>query len=142
MIDDFSFNAWKDGFCSGVKYCLENSKKLSKAEFQIKLANGQLDDLTFFHNVGSDAENGKWFIAGARQGTYMTMLTNWDHNQVNNNAALEELWKTVNSVEPDVVINRVAEDLRQELNLPVCMLAPEESKFFKYHLSKIKNYQV
>lgn len=136
MTDDFSFNAWKDGFCSGVKYCLDDDKKLSKTEFQNRLTSGQLDQLTIFHNIGSDVANGKWFIAGARQGTYMTMLTNWDHNQIKDNNALIELWKTVSSVEPEVVINRVAEDLHNELDLPVCMLAPVESAFFKYHLDK------
>jgi hypothetical protein len=92
-----------------------------------------LDHLTIWQNIGRDAEFGIWAIAGARQGTYMTMLTNWDHRLVRDFAALEELWQTVKDSDPEQVAGVVAEDLSTQLDLPVTHYGPEESKFFKFH---------
>jgi hypothetical protein len=66
-------------------------------------------------------------------GTYMTMLTNWDHRRVQDFAELEELWSTVADSDPELLAGRVAEDLDSQLDLPITMYGTEESKFFKYH---------
>ena len=72
-------------------------------------------------------------MAGARQGTYMTMLTQWDHTQVQNFEALAELWKTVETSEPRLLAGRLAEDLNTQLGLPMIVLEAEQSEFFKRH---------
>ena len=61
------------------------------------------------------------------------MLTEWDHRQVQDFAALEELWKTVQDSDPELLAGRVAEDLVAQLDLPVNMIGESESKFFKHH---------
>jgi hypothetical protein len=66
-------------------------------------------------------------------GTYMTMLTDWDHKQVQDFESLTELWKTVETSDPELLAGRVAEDLDAQLDLPITMYGPEESKFFKFH---------
>jgi hypothetical protein len=66
-------------------------------------------------------------------GTYMTMLTEWDHTQVQYFAALEELWKTVETSDPEIMAGRVAKDLVTQLDLPINRLDEKESKFFKHH---------
>jgi hypothetical protein len=66
-------------------------------------------------------------------GTYMTMLTEWDHQQVQDFSALAELWKTVESSNPEIFAGRVAEDLVAQLDLPVNRLGEHESNFFKHH---------
>mgnify|MGYP003339779002 CR=1 FL=1 len=66
-------------------------------------------------------------------GTYMTMLTNWDHKEVQDFEALAELWKTVETSNPEILAGRVAEDLETQLDLPISMYNEEESKFFKHH---------
>jgi hypothetical protein len=92
-----------------------------------------LDNLTIWHNVGSDADYGYWAMAGARQGTYMTMLTNWDYLQVQNFDALAEIWQTVEHEQPEHISNNIANELHSQLDLPMHMLTVEASKFFKHH---------
>jgi hypothetical protein len=128
-----AFHAWRAGFREGVKMCLNRGAKPTLEEFRDRVHQRNLDHLTVWHNIGADVDHGYWSIAGARQGTYMTMLTNWDHTQVQNFDALAELWTTVESSDPRLLAGRVAEDLDQQLDLPMAMLEAEQSKFFKHH---------
>jgi hypothetical protein len=128
-----AFHAWRAGFREGVKMCLNRGAKPTAAEFKDRVHQRNLDHLTIWHNIGADVDHGYWSMAGARQGTYMTMLTNWDHTQVQDFDALAELWTTVESSDPRLLAGRVAEDLDQQLDLPMAMLEAEQSKFFKHH---------
>jgi hypothetical protein len=128
-----AFHAWRAGFREGVKMCLNRGAKPTLEEFKDRVHQRNLDHLTIWHNIGADVEHGYWSMAGARQGTYMTMLTNWDHTQVQNFDTLAELWTTVESSDPRLLAGRVAEDLDQQLDLPMAMLEAEQSKFFKHH---------
>jgi hypothetical protein len=74
-----------------------------------------------------------WSIAGARQGTYMTMLTEWDYTEVQDFDKLTKLWKTVEDSDARLLANRLAPDLGQQLDLPMSILEAEQSKFFKHH---------
>lgn len=127
------FQAWRAGFREGVKMCLNRGTKPTLAEFKDSVHHRNFDHLMIWHNVGADMPNGLWAIAGARQGTYMTMLTNWDYTQVQDFTALEELWATVSDHQAETVIERVATDLALQLELPVEMLSPGQSAFFKHH---------
>jgi hypothetical protein len=42
--------------------------------------------------VGQDVEHGIWAIAGAREGCYRTLCTQWDFKQVRDFKVLEQLW--------------------------------------------------
>jgi hypothetical protein len=128
-----AFQAWRAGFREGVKMCLNKGARPTVTEFKNQVHQRNLDHLTIWHNVGRDVEHGAWAIAGARQGTYMTMLTNWDHCDVQNFDALAELWLTVKDYDPEVVAGRVADDLKTQLDLPVVAMDKEESVFFKQH---------
>jgi hypothetical protein len=128
-----AFHAWRAGFREGVKMCLNQGAKPTIQDFKQRVHQRNLDHLTIWHNVGADVEYGEWAMAGSRQGTYMTMLTNWDHTQVQNFDALSELWETVKDSEPRLLANRVAEELGTALDLPLAMLEAEQSKFFKHH---------
>ena len=128
-----AFHAWRAGFREGVKMCLNRGAKPTLEEFRDRVHQRNLDHLTIWHNIGADVDHGYWSMAGARQGTYMTMLTNWDHTQVQDFDALAELWTTVESSDPRLLAGRVAEDLDQQLDLPMAMLEAEQSKFFKHH---------
>jgi hypothetical protein len=128
-----AFQAWRAGFREGVKMCLDRGRRLTTAEFTERVHKRNLDHLTIWHNVGVDAEHGEWAMAGARQGTYMVMLTNWDHQQVQDFDALAELWLTVQDSEPRMLSNRVGVDLGTQLALPVSILEAEQSRFFKQH---------
>jgi hypothetical protein len=128
-----AFQAWRAGFREGVKMCLDRGRKPTTTEFADKVHQRNLDHLTIWHNVGTDVDYGEWAIAGARQGTYMTMLTNWDHTQVQDFDALAELWETVKDGQPRLVSNRLAEELHTQLGLPMAILEAEQSAFFKQH---------
>ena len=128
-----AFHAWRAGFREGVKMCLNKGARPSVAEFKDRVHQRNLDHLTVWHNVGRDVEHGIWSIAGARMGTYMTMLTQWDHKQVQWFDALAELWNTVKDSDPELIAGRVAEDLATQLDLPITMMNAPESSFFKHH---------
>ena len=125
--------AWRAGFREGVKMCLDQGRKPTVEDFRQRVHQRNLDHLTIWHNVGSDVENGMWAIAGARQGTYMTMLTAWNHVEVRDFAALHQLWLTVADSDPRILANRVGVDLGTQLDLPVSLLEAEQSRFFKHH---------
>lgn len=127
------FQAWRAGFREGVKMCLDRGRKPSVAEFQSRVHAKNLDNLTIWQNIGADVDYGMWAIAGARQGTYMTMLTAWDYREVQNFDALAELWKTVETSDPRILANRLADDLHNQLDLPMLIMEAEQSAFFKQH---------
>jgi len=129
-----AFQAWRAGFREGVKMCLNRGARPTTAEFRDLVQKRNLDHLTIWHNVGRDAEHGVWAIAGARMGTYMTMITpQWDHTMVQDFAELEKLWDTVKDTNPEILAGRVAEDLATQLGLPMTVMQAPESAFFKQH---------
>lgn len=128
-----AFHAWRAGFREGVKMCLNKGARPTLADFKQRVHHRNLDNLTIWHNVGRDVEHGIWAMAGSRMGTYMTMLTEWDHTQVQDFSALGELWQTVETSDPEVLAGRIAEDLSTQLDLPINRLGELESAFFKRH---------
>ena len=128
-----AFQAWRAGFREGVKMCLNKGARPTTTEFMNRVHQRNLDHLTIWHNVGRDVDNGIWAMAGARMGTYMTMLTDWDYKLVQDFGALEDLWSTVKDSDPELLAGRVAEDLVTQLDLPINRLNEQESKFFKHH---------
>jgi hypothetical protein len=129
-----AFHAWRAGFREGVKMCLNRGARPTTAEFRELVQKRNLDHLTIWHNVGRDAEHGVWAIAGARMGTYMTMITpQWDHTMVQDFAELEKLWDTVKDTNPEILAGRVAEDLATQLDLSMTVMQAPESAFFKQH---------
>jgi hypothetical protein len=136
------FQAWRAGFREGVKMCLVNGKKPTIEEFK-KIPSRNLDNLTIWHNIGSDVENGLWAIYGARLGTYTTMLTDWDHREVLDFDYLQKKWDAYQNLEIPVSlksnIESIGHDLSTKLNLPDNVLGSEESKFFKRHYNKDKH---
>jgi hypothetical protein len=129
-----AFQAWRAGFREGVKMCLNKGARPTISEFQDRVHQRNFDHLTIWHNVGRDVNNGIWAIAGSRMGTYMTMITpTWDYRLVQSFDALEELWATVQDSNPEMLAGRVAEDLLTQLDLPMNVMGPDESRFFKQH---------
>jgi hypothetical protein len=134
------FQAWRAGFREGVKMCLDRGTRPSLSEFKTKVHARNLDHLTIWHNVGVDVDQGAWAIAGARQGTYRTMLTDWDYTEVQDFDKLAELWETNKSRDPAEIIQAYQDALYTQLDLPMCMLNNQQSKFFKQHYrSNFKN---
>jgi len=128
-----AFHAWRAGFREGVKLCLNRGTRLSPSQFREQAHPRNLDRLSIWHNIGSDVEHGRWAMAGARQGTYMTVLTHWDYREVQSFDALAELWHTVSKSDPRVLAGQVGIELHSQLGLPVAQFEAEQSAFFKRH---------
>jgi len=128
-----AFQAWRAGFREGVKMCLNKGARPTVEQFQQQVHQRNLDHLTIWHNIGADVNNGQWAMAGARQGTYMTMLTNWDYRLVQDFDALNEIWDSVKDSDPRLLGGRVADDLHSQLDLPMAIFEGEQSRFFKHH---------
>ena len=135
-INATDFQAWRAGFREGVKMCLDKGRKPTIAEFQQRVHQRNLDNLTIWHNIGRDVDNGIWAIAGARMGTYMTMITEWDYRKVQWFDDLSALWESVRDRDPEQVAGSVATDLITQLNLPISYFYSDESAFFKQHYQK------
>jgi len=127
------FHAWRAGFREGVKMCLNKGARPSLSEFRDRVHHRNLDHLTIWHNVGCDVEHGAWAMAGARMGTYQTMLTDWDYREVQWFDALEELWKPLSESDPEDISEQYAGSLRQQLDLPMINMDVDQSRFFKHH---------
>ncbi len=131
------FQAWRAGFREGVKMCLLGGKKPTVQEFK-EIPSRNLDNLTIWHNIGSDVENGDWAIYGARYGTYMTMIEGWNVQDVQWFDNLSSLWEHIKDVDPVRNSSSIGEQLSDKLGLPICTYSPEQSKFFKRHYNKEK----
>jgi hypothetical protein len=127
------YHAWRAGFREGVKMCLNKGARPTLSEFQDRVHKRNLDHLTIWHNVGRDVDYGVWAIVGARMGTYMTMLTEWDYKLVQDFDALKEIYNTIDGHEPEIVLGRVADALASQLDLPINYLDEQASAFFKHH---------
>lgn len=126
-------HAWRAGFREGVKMCLNKGTKPSLIDFKDQVHSRNLDHLTVWHNVGMDVEHGDWAIAGARMGTQWTMLSSWNHKQVQWFDTLDDIWNRMKDQDPRELIKRYSDDLATQLDLPMNLLSVEQSKFFKHH---------
>lgn len=127
--------AWRAGFREGVKMCLDRGVKPSLEEFEKKVNNRNYDHLCIWQSVGADVENGYWAMYGARLGTFMIMLENWDHHYVQDFDMLEKLWDMFSKEDPVLGCTNIQDALANRLGLPITILNPEQSRFFKHHYS-------
>jgi hypothetical protein len=130
------FQAWRAGFREGVKMCLNRGKRPTLQEFEDKVVSRNYDHLCIWQTVGADVENGFWSIYGARLGTWMTMLNNWDYRDVQDFDKLADLWKEFENDGPDNCTG-IGNILRQKLNLSIVDMDSEESRFFKHHYKSV-----
>lgn len=127
------FQAWRAGFREGVKMVLSRGAVPSIDEFKETVATRNLNNLTIWHNVGADVENGMWAIYGARLGTYMTLLTDWNSQNVQWFDNYIQMWEEQKHRNPLVEAESIGKVLKDKLGLPMCILDEEQSLFFKRH---------
>jgi len=129
-----AFQAWRAGFREGVKMSLNRGRKPSLQEFEKYVVSRNYDNLCVWQSVGQDIENGIWAIAGARAGTVRTMLTDWDHEEVQWFDRLQELWEEeYKDINVDEKVQEWGHQLKTKLGMPITLLSAEDSKFFKHH---------
>ena len=120
--------AWIAGFREGVKMCLDQGAKPTRSNFKRAVHNRNMDNLSIWHNIGMDVENGGYAMIGARLGTYMCMCTDWDYTDVQSFDVLEQLW--LKGQWKDIKLD---EQLEQLLGLKCLKIPAEHSAFFKHH---------
>ena len=86
------YQAWRAGFREGVKMSLDRGSRVNLDDFK-KNHWKNLNRMYIWQMVGADADNGLWAIYGARQGTYLTMCTDWDIVNTRDFEYLNEMWK-------------------------------------------------
>ena len=131
------YQAWRAGFREGVKMCLDRGAKPSLQEFERRVHARNYDHLSIWHNVGMDVENGDWAMYGAKLGTYMTMITDWDYREVQDFDALNRIWnqnKVLNLVEE---CSEMSHTLSVKLGLPAPHFTADQSRFFKHHYKSV-----
>jgi hypothetical protein len=129
---------WRAGFREGVKMVLDRGAKPTVDALKETVASRNLNNLTIWHNIGADVENGMWAIYGARLGTYMTMLTEWDPANVQWFDNYTVLWEEHAHRDPKKEATLLGETLQDKLGLPMCFFDADQSKFFKRHYSADK----
>jgi len=125
------FQAWRAGFREGVKMCLNRGAVPTIDEFKETVASRNLNNLTIWHNVGADVENGMWAIYGARLGTWYTMLTDWDHTNVQWFDNYLELWEPQKDKNPEIAAEIVGEILLDKLVFQCVYLMQNKVNFLK-----------
>ena len=135
------FQAWRAGFREGVKMCLDRGAKPTIEEFERRVHNRNYDHLCVWQSVGADVENGLWAMYGARLGTYMLMIDNWDYKQVQDFNCLKMIWDDgLQYNDPAKSIEQLAAPLKTKLGLPITAMSADDSRFFKHHYkSQFKN---
>jgi hypothetical protein len=133
-----SFQAWRAGFREGVKMCLVGGTRPSIEQFKESVSSRNLNNLTIWHNVGMDVTNGEYAIMGSRMGTHMTMLTDWNPQNVQWFDNYVEIWDTIKNEDPLTLSETYGIELSNKLGLPMCALDEYQSKFFKRHYNADK----
>ena len=126
------YQAWRAGFREGVKMCLDRGAKPDLKEFERRVQQRNYDHLSIWQTVGRDVENGWWAIYGARLGTYMTMLRDWDYRQVQDFNYLKTLWEIFKNDDDNASIS-LGETLQRKWALPITEMTADQSRFFKHH---------
>ena len=134
------FQAWRAGFREGVKMVLDKGAKPDINTFKQTVASRNLNNLTIWHNVGMDVENGAWAIYGARMGTFYTLLLDsWNPHDVQWFDNYLTMWETIKDLDPVTEGEGICQHLKNKLGLPICTLDAEQSKFFKRHYNSDKH---
>ena len=131
------FQAFRAGFREGVKLSLDQGTRVPPHIFQDKIWYGNFNRLNVWCNIGTDVENGWWAIYGARLGCQMTVLTDWNTNQISDYDWFKDFFDTQqSSIESQEDLEQKTILLGEQLNEEVqgmMLFEPndEMSKFFK-----------
>jgi hypothetical protein len=129
--------AWRAGFREGVKMSLsEGSRLADPGQAKRMLHWKNLERLMVWCHIGMDVPNGVWAIYGARQGCYMTNLTNWDYHNVRDFDFLNNLWSSTVSKEinEDNILGKIEKlgiEITKNLDIPMGAIDSNASTFFK-----------
>ena len=131
------FQAFRAGFREGVKLSLDQGTRVKPHVFKDTIWYGNFNRLNVWCNIGTDVENGWWAIYGARLGCEMTVLSDWDTNQISDYDWFKDFFESERSkIESDEHLKQKAIIIGERLNEEVqdmMLFEPNDqmSKFFK-----------
>jgi hypothetical protein len=127
--------AWRAGFREGVKLCSRNGKMPENTRgFKDWVFKRNYQNLSIWHTIGRDVENGFWSLLGARLGTHYLMLREWDYVEVQDFDCLDRLWE-LHKNDDEQTASVIARELNSELDTNIVELNSEASKFFKDYIA-------
>lgn len=127
--------AWRAGFREGVKMCTRNGVvPPSRESFLEHMWPRNKRNLSIWHTLGRDVNNGFWALYGARLGTHYLMLREWDYTEVRDFHKLEELWNK-HQGDSETECNTVGKELNHFLGLDIVEIDARQSNFFKNYVS-------
>jgi hypothetical protein len=97
--------------------------------------------LSTWCTIGTDIENGKWAMLGARMGCYYTVVE--PNNEFFKIRDLDEVGKHFTSVRHyalDEELELYGNSIRQRLDIPIAEYSEDDSKFYRFvmpqHINK------
>jgi len=140
VINSTPFQAWVAGYREGVKMSLDQGSAIEANNFMSVVHPPNLRVLTTWMNIGSDVDNGKFAMLGARMGCYNTMLGSHDLQQISDlDKMFYSFCEQVDQDHIDDDLQAYGESLRQRLDLPVSEMDEYQSRFMKYIIPPHKN---
>ena len=138
LINHTAHQAWRAGFREGVKLSLVNGSLIRDPEqWQASMAKNNLNRLLTWLQVGLDQHNGFYSVMGARQGLRRSLLTDWDHTQVQDFDYLDTIWERegegMNWPKLWEIMRDTGAELKDQLALPIEQepFSPAQSTWFK-----------
>lgn len=129
------YEAWRTGFELAAAACVSTEdKKKTAEEFATEVAEGLHNDLLLMLNFGRHEHNGIWHIVGLRMAIYMIILTDWEPVLRTDQEAMSDLWNNVENQSPELIASITAEELSQQLMLPIVMIDSDASRFISNYL--------
>ena len=132
--------AFVAGYREGVKMSTEKGTPIGANSFKKQIWPHNLRILSTWMSVGADVENGKYAMLGARVGCYNTVLSKQDHLQVRDLEAMDKAFsefENVNDVDNELLL--YGQSLVQRLEIPLADLSDQDSRFFKYAMTRHRN---
>lgn len=114
VINGSPLQAWRNGIREAFKLCYKDGKFVNHTS-QIHWRD--FDKLWRYLHIGSDVENGLYAILGARMGCYLSTVSGYDLNIINDFTQLNNLFKTVEFYTKNKLIEE-SNRLGKQLNNP------------------------
>ena len=135
VINSTPYQAFRAGFREGVKMSMDfEGKRLNPLSFSRDIMYPNFERLIVWCNVGSEIENGKWAIYGARLGVHKTCLTNWDYREVRDFKKLWEIWE---GACPAIrMTEEIGDELNQQLGIPMGEFTPRAAEVMRCLMKK------
>lgn len=119
VINATPLQAWRAGFREGVKMCLNRGVRVQGETAKEAIWWENLHRLKIWLSVGIHAQQGAWAIAGAWEGVYRTMLTDWDITQARDFDILTNMFDERASTDPLELVQQFQQGTKEFLSIPV-----------------------